>query len=256
MCKSVNILITVLLLLFSACAIQKGSTSSRLAPVARSFDVCLEQGFLFLNRREYGKAIEQLREAVALNANSAKAYNYLGIAYFQLKNYDSAGEQFEKAIALDSSFASAYNNLGGVYYIQGKLEKAKDNFKKALSLDPNLVAADYSLGTLLFYMGETEEGTSYLSKGIALDPDYLDKNEEFVATLSSSIFRTPEIYFTYARLYASTGNIEKTVDYLKKAKQSGFTDWKRIIEEKEFEKVRDDPRIQEFIRLFSVVIQT
>jgi hypothetical protein len=38
-----------------------------------------------------------------------------------------------------------------------------------------------------------------------------------------------------------------TVDYLTKAREAGFTDWQRIMQAKEFEKVRDDPRIKKFL---------
>jgi len=31
------------------------------------------------------------------------------------------------------------------------------------------------------------------------------------------------------------------------AKEAGFTDWQRVLRDKEFEKVRDDPRIKKFL---------
>lgn len=56
-----------------------------------------------------------------------------------------------------------------------------------------------------------------------------------------------EAYFTYAKAYASKGDVEKTLSYLDKAREAGFTDWRRILQENEFEKVRDDPRIKKFL---------
>ncbi len=231
---------------FSACAIQRGPSPGG-APELRSFDLSLKQGMLFFERGEYAKAAGQFRAATTLNPDSTKAHNYLGICNFQLKNYESARDEFEKAAALDPSFASAYNNLAGIYAIKLEFEKAKENFKKALSLDPNLVSANYSLGMLLFSLRENEEGSAYLSRAIALDPDYLEKHKDFVTSFSSVPFDMTEMFFTYARVYASRDNIEKTVVYLEKAKQAGFRDWERILREKEFEKVRDDPRIKAFL---------
>lgn len=247
MSKRTQFIVAILFLFLSACAVQKAPSSSAAATRARSFNLCLRQGLLFYEQGEYEKAAEQFRAAAEQNPDSPQAYNYLGLCYFKQKNYESAGEQFEKAVALDPSFASAYNNLGGICSIKLQFKKAKEMFKKALALAPNLISANYSLGMLLFNLGEREEGSLYLSKGIALDPDYLEKHSEFVAAFSSAEFDMAETFFSCATLYASTGNIEKTVEYLQKAKQAGFRAWERILKEKEFEKVRDDPRIKEFL---------
>jgi hypothetical protein len=38
------------------------------------------------------------------------------------------------------------------------------------------------------------------------------------------------------------------VEYLRKAEKTGFKDWYRIEEEKEFEKIKQDPRIKQYIK--------
>jgi tetratricopeptide (TPR) repeat protein len=208
----------------------------------------MKQGLSFLAQGEYGRAVEELRAAVEISPDSSKAHNYLGLCYFRQKAYDPAREQFEKAIALDPSFATAYNNLAGVYSVKSQFAKAEELYKKALSLSPDMISANYSLGILLLNIGQTEKGVSYLSRGIALDPDYLEKHKELVTTFSSLSFDMKETYFAYAKAYASAGNIEKTVDYLEKAREAGFAEWQRILREKEFDKVRDDPRIKNFLK--------
>jgi tetratricopeptide (TPR) repeat protein len=186
--------------------------------------------------------------AVEIRPDSPKTHNYLGLCYFQQRDYDPAKEQFEKAAALDPSFATAYNNLAGVYSIKLQFARAEDMYKKALALAPDLVSANYSLGILLSNLGRTDEGTRYLSRGIALDPEYLEKNKELVTTFTSLSFDMRETYFTYAKAYSSAGNVDKTVEYLDKAREAGFADWQRILKGKEFEKVRDDPRVKNFLK--------
>jgi cell division protein FtsB len=66
---------------------------------------------------------------------------------------------------------------------------------------------------------------------------------------SSSAVATAELLFTYAKLYASVGNVEKTIEYLTKAEKAGFKDWHQIDTEREFEGIRKDQRIQDFIKL-------
>ncbi len=243
---SVILVLIPLLLAFSCCALRKEPAA--VSPSGKGFDYYLSQGGLSLTEGNPDKAIIQLKEAVSLNPDSPKAHNLLGIAYFQKKNYASAKKEYEKALELSPSYAQAYSNLGSACFMLQELARAEEMFKKAISLSPNLVSAHYSLGTLFATLGKVEESSLYFAKGIELDPEFLEKNPAFIATFTSDIFRNPEILFIYAKVYASAGNIEKTVLYLKRAEQAGFKDWFRIEKEKEFEKVREDERIRGFIR--------
>lgn len=200
-----------------------------------------------MSQRDYGRAAGELQAAIALKPDSAQAHNYLGLCYFHQKDYDRAGEKFEKAVTLDPSFATAYNNLAGVYSMKLQFAAAEEAYKKAISLTPDMISAQYSLGILLTNQGRGEEGAAYLSRGIALDPDFLEKNREMLTSYTSLSFDMKEAYFAYAEAFATTGNIERTVEYLTKAKDAGFTDWQRILRDKEFEKVRDDPKIKKFL---------
>lgn len=234
------------LLVFSACALRKEA-----APVSASgkeFESYMSQGALSLAKGDSEKAIIQLKEAVALNPKSPKAHNLLGVAFFQRKDYRLAKKEYEKAIKLNPSYAQAYSNLGSACFMLKEIPTAETMFRKALSLSSNLVSAHYSLGTLLATMGRMEESTRYFTKGIELDPEFLERNPAFVATFTSDAFRNPEVLFTYAKIYAIAGNVEKTGLYLKWAEQAGFKDWNRIEKEKEFEKVREDERIKSLIR--------
>jgi Flp pilus assembly protein TadD len=235
-------------LILSACARHKAPSPPPAMPEAKDFNFYLKQGSWFLNHNDYGKAVIQFNKAIALKPDSARAHNLLGIAYFQQKEYKPAEEQFEKAIAINPSYAEALNNLGSVYFIRRQFDKAEEMFKKSLDLSPKLVSPYYSLGTLLIAQGKPEEALSYLSRGIDLDPEFLEKNKEFTTHFSYAGLNASEIYFNYAKLFASTGNVEKTLEYLKKASRAGFRDWNRVNQEKEFEKVRENIRIKEFLR--------
>ena len=244
--KCVLVLIICILIL-SACS-QFKAPSQPPSAETKNFKLNLDEGISALNQGDYEKAIFYLSQAASLNPKSSMTSNLLGIAYFQKKEYQLAKTQFEKAIALKPSYAEAFNNLGSAYFVLRDLEKAKEMFKKAIDLSPNIVSPHYSLGNILLTQGYTEEGLSFLSKGIALDPEYLDKHQSFVTELAMSDIKTSELYFSYARLYAATENVKKTLEYLEKAESAHFEDWERILNEKEFEKVKDDPRIQEFIK--------
>ncbi len=234
------------LILFS-CAV-KESAPPRAEAEAKEFGYYFRQGVDLLNRGDYSAAAEEFGMAIALDPKSVRAHNLRGIAFFQLKNYKDAEESFQKAVALDPSYVEAENNLGSLYFARRQYDKAKEMFLKTLSLSPDSVSALYSLGTLLMIQGKNKEGISYLSRGIALDPEFLESHKAMVLKVSSSGPESPEIYFAYARAYAVRGDVNKTVEFLKKAEAAGFYEWKRIMTEKEFDAIREDPRIQEFIR--------
>jgi Tfp pilus assembly protein PilF len=234
-------------LVLSACALKK-SPPPAAGLGGEDFNLYFRQGVSFLNQGDYESAAEKFNKAIALNPNSARAHNLRGVAFFQLKNFRNAEEEFRSAVALDASYAEAYNNLGSVFFARQRFDRAIEMFRKALSLSPESVSALYSLGTLLLFQGKETEGMSYLSRGIERDPEFLEKHKALVVDLPTSETDMSEINFTFAEVYAERGNVEKTVEYLEKARKSGFRDWQRILEEKQFETVRDNPKIKEFIR--------
>lgn len=235
-------------LILCSCAVSKRPEPAGPLLEGKNYDFYFNQGASFLSDGDYDRAIENFSKALSLNPSSARALNLRGIAYFHQKNYRMAEDQFRQALALDASYAEAANNLGSTYFASRQLEKARDTFEKTLALSPDSVSAHYSLGTLLLLLGEAEEGTRHLARGVELDPTFLDTHRTLVVDVPSPETDMGEIYFTYAKIYAQKGHVEKTLEYLTKAKGAGFHDWLRIKKEKEFEAVRGDPRLQEFLR--------
>src|SRR4030042_1965387 len=226
-----------------SCAQQKRPAADATA----TFNAHVRQGSYYLNQGSYEKALEEFDRALALNPSSAKAYNLSGVVHSRQKNYQSAEGRFLKAVAADASFAPAYNNLGGVYAMQNQWSAAKEMLTKAISLSPDMASAHFSLGAVYFNLGEAEKGTACFAKGIALDPDYLEKSSTSLVGLSMGSASLAELHFAFAKLYASAGNLERTVEFLTKAKPAGFPDYQRIALESDFEKIRDHPEIQEFL---------
>lgn len=212
-----------------------------------TFDSLVRKGTIFVNQGAYDKANDAFARALALDPRSVKVRNLLGITAFRRQDYSSAESYYREAVLLDPSFAIGYNNLGGVYAVRNELDKAKDMYEKALSLSPGLVSAYYSLGAIFFLGGDSAEGTRRLAKGIELDPNFLDEHGESITGLTTWGASLSEMSFALAGLFASTGNVERTVEYLSKAGREGFKDWRRIAAEKGFDPVREDPRVRKFI---------
>lgn len=245
--KSVISMTIALILALSSCATHKKMLPTSAKTSDKNYDFYIKEGNSFLKQGDYEQAVETLKRAIAINPNSSKAHNLLGIAYFRRKDYKLAKEQYEKSLQISPAYAQACSNLGSTHLMLRDFKEAEKMFKKALSLDPNLISPYFSLGTLYIEQGKIEEGIIYFSKGVELDPEFLEKNAAFVTNFSSQSFNNPEIYYVCAKLFASAGNIEKTVEYLKKAETAGFKDWNRIGKDKEFDKIKNDERIKSFI---------
>ena len=132
-------------------------------------------GVAYLNRGRLDQAIENFREAIALDHDYPVAYNNLGNVYFyafrKTKNsnsYQTAINNYKKAIELDPDYATAYNGLGGAYLIAGQIEGAIFCLEKALELNPGLDYALYNLGYAYLNKGDT-------IKAVELFEDYKTK---------------------------------------------------------------------------------
>lgn len=232
------------LLIILSCAKVKVSE----AEITRNFNAYISSGYRHLSEKDFDSAIKDFKNAVSLKPDSERAHNFLGIAYFMKKNYKPAEEEFSKAISLNNSYSPAYSNLGNVYLKLNNWSKAEECYRKAIELAPDSPSAYYSLGNLLLSLGRFDEGMAYLLKGFQIDPNFMEREAVLKTELTELSPKGGELYFAYAKLFASAGDIEKTVEYLEKAKMSGFNDWGRILREAEFEKVRDNPEIRKFLQ--------
>jgi tetratricopeptide (TPR) repeat protein len=232
------------LLLVAGCAGQNKAGQTKAAGTVSNY---VAQGSSAIKDKEYDRAIDNLNRALSLDPNNPEALNLLGMARFFKKNYQAAEVALAKAISLNPSYSPAYNNLGNLYFMTGRLDKAEEHLKKALQISPGLASACYSLGSILLQLGRSDEGIIYLSKGLDLDPAYFETHKSFIAFTDAQ--GSAESEFAWARVYASRGDIEKTLVHLESAKRAGFRDWNRIESDKAFDRVRENPDVLKYIKL-------
>jgi len=235
------------LILLSGCSTAKPAADSTGLTPAQRFSLLLTQGIGDLNRKEYENAIRRLDVAVSLRPDSQDAQNFLGIGYFMIENFKLARRQFEKVLSLNPSHAAALSNLGSVCLKENDWDNAEGMFRRVVALTPESATSLFSLGNVLLGRGKLEEGFAYLAKAIERDPQILEKNQPLATSVHENIFQNAEADFGYARLYAGLGNLEKTVEFLHRAKQAGFSDWIRIDQDPQFEKIRDLEEIRKFL---------
>jgi tetratricopeptide (TPR) repeat protein len=96
----------------------------------------LTKGILFLDLKEYPKALEELQAALKEKPDDASANLYYGVALCNTGN-DAEGEKYlKKALKLDPASVRANYELGVLYYRRGLYDEARDFFETVKGAEP------------------------------------------------------------------------------------------------------------------------
>lgn len=192
-------------------------------------------------------AIDYYRAAVA-KTKSSVLYNKMGIAELQLQRLDDARKDFGRAIKMDKTYPEAYNNLGVVYYQTKKYGKAIKQYKKAIELRDESASFHSNLGSAYFSQKEFQMAAVEYNRALQLDPDIFERNSK--GGISAQL-QSPEdrAHFAYviAKMYAQVGNFDRSLLYLRRAMEDGYSGMKGVYEDQEFAKLRGDPRFGELM---------
>jgi tetratricopeptide (TPR) repeat protein len=147
------------------------------------------------DEEHYAAAVDRFRQALALDPESAKAHDNLGLALDALGRYDEAIESHREALRLNRARGSHSPwpalNLGLVLTRLGRLDEAEALFRESAREDPLFARAPGQLGIVLEKRGRTAEAIASLLEAARLDPRYA------------------EPHYVLARLYRRAGESEK-----------------------------------------------
>ncbi len=194
----------------------------------------------------------------ALKKKPAKpdaVYNKMGVAQLQLGKMKDAERSFDHAIHANRKFPEAYNNLGVVYQFQKKYGKAEKQYKRALALREDSASFHSNLGTAYFGHKKFEEATAEYQRALELDPLVFERRSQtgIAAQMSSPEDRAHYAY-VLARMYAKTGDFDRSLTYLRKAMEDGYKGIDDVYKEPEFASLRKDPRFAELMASRPVAI--
>lgn len=123
-----------------------------------------------LGRREEAK--EAYLKAIEAEPNNASPYNDLGLWYDQVGDKENAERHFLKAIELKPNSSQAHNNLGMMYGKAGDLDKALQEFETSLRLNPHSPRALTNKGLILYKLGRSAEARVLWTKALQEDPSF------------------------------------------------------------------------------------
>lgn len=204
------------------------------------------RGDALREEKSYLDAIDYY-EASLKKKSDPIVYNKIGMTYLSMGNLDKAQKSIERAIRLDKKYAEAINNLGVTYYLRKKYGQAEKNYKKALLLR-NSASFHSNLGTVYIEQKQYDKGMLEYAKAYQLDPDVFERSSR---TGVSARMQSPEdrarFFYLLAKLYAGSGDVDKSLLYLKKSLEDGFPDIDKVYKDAEFASLRKDQRFTELM---------
>jgi tetratricopeptide (TPR) repeat protein len=153
----------------------------------------------------------------------------------------------QQAIKADHKLPDPYNNLGVALYEQKKYGAAIKQYRKATALDES--ASFYSnMGAALFSMKKFEDSAKAYQRALELDPDVFERSSR--QGVQAQVPRPEDrarYDYTVAKLYAKMGFSDRSLEYLRKAMEEGYKDFKNVYKDEEFAALRKDKRFTELM---------
>jgi tetratricopeptide (TPR) repeat protein len=133
-----------------------------------SFAYALANAYIQDEQVEKGQV---LVDKVFRNLNSAEAHLIIGAFSLARRLLQPAVDELKQAVALDPKLPTAHSQLGVAYLLTGNRDLAKEEFRKELEVNPKDFIANTRLGWLMREDGKTEEAESLLRRALELRPD-------------------------------------------------------------------------------------
>ena len=132
----------------------------------------------------------------------------------EIRSGDQAVSQGDRASMTRS--ASFYSNLGAALFAKKEFEPAVKAYQQAMQLDPDVFRTKFA-GGVQAQLPSPDDRAHY---------DY-----------------------TVARLYAKMGFSDRSLEYLRKAMEEGYKDFKNVYKDEEFAELRKDKRFTELVAM-------
>jgi tetratricopeptide (TPR) repeat protein len=205
---------------------------------------------LYLVRKQFREAQDLFHKLTVEQPKNAVYWNELGISFHNQAELDLALRCYQKSAKLDSHYPDAQNNAGTIYYERKKYAKAIRSYKKAIALREDFASFYLNLGYAYFGEKNYAESIAAFRKALQLDPDTFEAARSRSGTViqdrSISSDRA-RFYFLLAKSFAESGNVERCIIYLKKARDEGYQDMNSVKSDPSFLIVIKDPAVQDLL---------
>jgi len=207
-----------------------------------------EKGDLARARNEYATAVLYYEKALRNNRQDSGLYNKLGIAEFKLGDRKAARKNFNQAIKYDPHNANAFNNLGALSVVEKKYKPAVRELKQALALDESIASAHLNIAEAWLGLKEVDYAMAEYARALELDADILNSSGDGVVAQVSTPEQRARVDYLIAEAYAKRGNVDGALEYLRRAKESGYQKMSDVYTEQVFAPLWQDARLQKIVK--------
>ena len=125
-------------------------------------------------KTDAAEAERLLLKALEVEPDGIECLSQLGFVYVQRKDYPKAIETYQRVAALKPQWAATYFNLGFIYAVTKDYEQAQAMYQRVVDLQPPFVdEALYNLALVQTRLGHTQLSIQNLKRAVELNP----KNE-------------------------------------------------------------------------------
>jgi tetratricopeptide (TPR) repeat protein len=205
------------------------------------------QGDLLRQDKRYLDSVDYYKAALAKEATTRR-YNKLGMAYLFLQQNKEAEKAFDHALSLDKNCPEALNNEGFVQQVKKNYGKASKYYEKAIAVRPESPTFHYNLASVYFARHKYPEAAQEYRTAYTIDPEIFNRVSRLgVMAQTSSPEDRAAFSFMVARMYAQAGDLDHSLEYLRKAMEEGYRDIKKVYTDSEFATLRTDKRFTELM---------
>ena len=203
---------------------------------------------ILMARKEYREAAFSYKRLADQNPTNPVYWNKLGIALHQQSELSGALKFYQQAVKVNPKYADAQNNIGTIWYQRKKYGKAVRAYERAIKLRSDMAVLYSNLGYAYFGEKKYEESIASFRHALALDPQLFEHSSHGGSLLQDrSVSDRGRFYFLLAKSFAEAGNFERSLVYLRKAKEEGFASMNDVKTDPSFSAVLKLPETQELL---------
>ena len=238
-------------LLISGCLVaqqNQPSTPPMVVPDSNASAEALEEkGDILRAQKHYLDALDFYKAAIAKQP-TALLWNKEGMTYLLMQRVPEASKCFDHAIKMDKQAPEGYNNRGYIEQHKQNYNKAISYYRKALSLRSNDAVFHFNMGTSYFGKHDYVRAAQEYRAAYMLDPNIFERvSKTCIMAQSTSPENRAAFSFMVAKMYAQAGDVDRSLEYLRKALEEGYKDIKKVYTDAEFASLREDKRFNELM---------
>ncbi|MBI9033110.1 MAG: tetratricopeptide repeat protein [Bacteroidales bacterium] len=198
--------------------------SREIAADTMNADLYHQRSSLFLQYKDYQRALRDMAIAIQLNSNNAEFFITLGDVYKEMSKFSEAKSSFDRAISIDKTNIEAKLKNAEILLAEKDYEKSKYHLDQVAYLDAKNAKAFYLSAIIFLERGDTLRAMRHFHKSIEYDQDLVEayrdmglvyaENQdpmalEFYNNMLNVNPEDTQAYYLIGLFYQNSGDLQK-----------------------------------------------